>query len=66
MIKYGVRDISVDMYEILYLLDNLGAEESMGSSYKFYMRKYYALNFQIQDPDTPKFISSLSDEYSED
>ena len=42
------------------------AEDCMDMPSTFHMRKYYFLKYQIQDPDTPKYMEALSGENADE
>ena len=54
------------MDDILSLLTEGYAEDSMDKPSTFHMRKYYILKSQSHDPDTPTYMEALSGENSEE
>ena len=55
--------INVDAYQILYLLDDWDAEDCMYASTEFHMKEFYALKYQINDPNTPTHMELLSSKH---
>ena len=60
MIQDRDININVDMDDILSLLAEWDAEDSMDTPSTFHMREYHVLKTQSHDPDTPTYMGALS------